>query len=655
MATSPASIQPNSSWQAVATRVLHGDPLAVLDALVVAVADAETAADVAAQTALSANALAFMVMDWSRFTDWRDLIARFESTDATVSLAAAAEPNPAELFTVRVVGRLAVGLLRGDSFEVLAPIGQQLESLTDKTSDSVQLTLAAGVLLPWFQMSRNMAAAQALHGRMEDVTRNESGAALGAQYLRGLWLALWAQHLHFSDRARLPDALAAFDDFLLNTPAPHLRFRRARLAAEQCLRDKDMSGAERASRDMLNALHAKRPMERAIYNSIVATIACASQHVDEATLHVEHMLRDLDAADCPPSLAMLYRLVASRVAIARGDYAQAITIIEQLAATAHSSHAATLRGFASLMRALIVHRDEPTSTLLLREHLQAGMALMRTVPTVSFFFASPDVRGAVCALALREGIEVEFVRSALQLEPVAAPAWADEHWPWAVSLRCFGGFKNVSYVGAAASAKPSKTEKASNRPQSLMMLVAAHGSAGISVALAADALWPGQDGDQAENSLTVTLMRLRRTLDAGDWIERSDGQLRLNVDRVWTDVAALEEHLEKPPHSSAQLPERSAYIARLFDLYRGDCLQGVDDEWALLRAAHYRGRVTLAAQQLLQGALHAGQAEATELLFRHVIDRGLDVSRLMNAVHPNLRATPAWADLQRHVGLLSER
>lgn len=501
-------------------------------------------------------------------------------------------------------------------------------------------------------MSRNMAAAQSLHGRTAELAAASPKASLGAQYLHGLWLESLAQHLHFSDRARLPDALAVLDDFLSRTPTPHLQFRRARLSVEQCLRDKDIPGAERASRDMLKALHAKRPMERAIYNSIAATIACTDYNTDQATLHVAHMARDLDAADCPPGLAILYRLVASRVAMASGDFAQAIDITEALAATAHSSHAATLRGFAALMRALIVHRDEPTSNALLREHLQTGLAAMRTVPTVSFFFASPDARGAVCALAFREAIEVEFVRSALQLEPVPAPVWADEHWPWVVSLRAFGGFKNVSPATSARAPKSGRAEKASNRPLSLLMLLAAHGNAGISVALAADALWPGQDGDQAENSLTVTLMRLRRTVIEADWIERREGRLHLNFDCVWTDVAALEALLEQPPQSSATRVDRTAYVVRLFDLYRGDCLQGVDDEWALLRTAHYRGRVMLAAQQLLQGALHAGQGEVAELLITHAVQRELDVARLMNAVRPNLRATPAWTELQRQVGLL---
>ena len=647
-----------SAWQQVAQQALHADPLEVLDKLTLAVAGAEKVGDITAQIALSANALAFMVVDWSRFTDWRGWTARFEAADAMLPATVA---DPPDLLIARMLGKLAIGLLRGDVIEMLAPLGQWLETSTDAANNSVQMALAAGVLLPWFQMSRNMAAAQALHGRMADVAVDWPRAALGAQYLRGLWLASWAQHMHFSDRARLPDALQVLDIFLMKTPTAHLRFRRGRLSAEQFLRDQDMGGAERASRDMLNALHPKRPMERAIYNSIAATIASSSGHADQAALHVQHMARDLDAADCPPSLALLYRMVASRVAMAAGDFENVVTVLTQLLPNAHSAHAAILRGFVSLAQALIAHRAGLRSQAMLREHLQAGLAAMRATPTVSFFFAAPEARGAVCALALREGIEVEFVRSALRLEPVAAPAWADEHWPWAMSLRCFGGFKNVGLTtdtrsrknGKAGSAdKPSQPAKASNRPMSLLMLVAAHGTSGISVALAADALWPGQDGDQAENSLTVTLMRLRRTVGEADLIERSDGRLRLNFDRVWTDVAALETHLEQPPQSTVTLAERTTYVARLFDLYRGDCLQGVDDDWTRSRTAHYRGRVTLATQQLLQGALHIGQVEVAELLLTNALDRGLDLPRLINGVHPNQRATPAWAQLQQHVDLL---
>ena len=65
------------------------------------------------------------------------------------------------------------------------------------------------------------------------------------------------------------------------------------------------------------------------------------------------------------------------------------------------------------------------------------------------------------------------------------------------------------------------------------------------------------------------------------------------------------------------------------------CLQGVDDDWTLSRTAYYRGRVPLATQQLLQGALRIGQGEVAELRLTAALDRGLDVARLINGVHAN--------------------
>ena len=94
------------------------------------------------------------------------------------------------------------------------------------------------------------------------------------------------------------------------------------------------------------------------------------------------------------------------------------------------------------------------------------------------------------------------------------------------------------------------------------------------------------------------------------------------------------------------------FVTRLFDLYRGDCLKGVDDDWAHGRAAHYRGRVTLAAQQILQQSMHANHYAAAEHTMTRAFERGLDVVRLLNAVHPDERATAAWMQLQQPVKAL---
>lgn len=645
----------NAAWQRTANEIIGDDPVAVLGRLRDATLAAVEAGDVVAQAALSANALAFMAIDWSRFTDWRECVSRLLSSEALLT------PHDREdvaLSLALAAGDVACGLLRGDDLELLTPLGTRLESLMDQPVDAIQLVLAAGSLLPWLQMSKNPAAAQSLHARMEalDVpwmaAVGSAGEPCGVEYLRGAWLAKWAHHVHFHDAAALPAVLQRFDEFLQLTPNSNLSFRRKRLTTDKCLLEKDTEGTERALRELLNTLHAKRPMERVIYNHMVAVFACGQNDPDRAALHVEHMTRDLDAADCPPSLALMYLMVESRVCLARRDYAMAATVLERHKLHAHTTHVALIHGYAELARALHVYQQDSDARQPLREHLQTGLTAMRAGAGKLFFIAVPEARAALCALALREDIESAFIQAALKAAPVSPPVWADEYWPRAMSVRCFGGYRAEGLVeDGRGSAKTTKASKASNRPLSLLKLIVAHGRQGVTVAYAADALWPAQDGDQAENSLSVNLLRLRKMHSSADLIERRDGWLHLDATQVWTDVAALESHLEIDARTLSEAA-RMDYIKRLFDLYRGDCLVGIEDEWAHNRAAHYRGRVTLAIQQLLQGALETNYVGAAELLMTQAHARGLDVARLLNAVHPGQRTTSTWTRLQRHLSLV---
>lgn len=644
MPASTLSRLPQSTWQQATQNIICGDPPDVLDRLNTAFDEALAIHDREHCMALSAHALGFMLVDWSRFTGWHEWIRRFEASDALVGTTSAA----GGLALTRAIGAVACALLRGDTNEALAPPGERLESLLDTADNPVQQALAAGALLPWLQMSKNPAAAQALHARMEASAGDVPHATPGLQYLRGAWLGAWALYLHFADRSRIALALAALDEHLAACPSPYLRFRRARLATEQALYERDIDRAETELRQMLGFMHVRRPMERVIYNMLAATVANTRDDPDRALLHVTHNLHDLAAADCPPSVGNVYRIAETRIHLARSDYRTAAEIYEQLIEHAHTPHAASYRGYASLARVLLIHHGDTPAPEALCEHLRVGMAAVRAMPAVNFFIATPGARATICALALREGIESEFVRTALQAFPVPPPVWADEHWPWAMSLRCFGGFRadGLSAEGRGAS-------KASNKPINLLMLVAAHGVHGVPVALAADALWPGQDGDQAENALSVTLLRLRRMHAEADLVERRGGWLHLNPQRVWTDVMALETHLEALPDGATDGRDRAAYVVRLFDLYRGECLFGVDDEWAQARAGHYRGRVTTALKRVLRGALQAGHLDAAEQALTFAHERGMGASRLLaTAAAAGQTTGPHWLALRQHADLL---
>ena len=644
--TSVLHLAPRPSWKLVAYDIVCGDPLTVLDRLDAAALLAVDAHDHEAQAGLAATAMTWMLIDWARFTGWREWVKRFEEADTQL-----APSEDAALNFARAMGATAAALLRGEGNDALRPRAEQLERLMlvpcDGPHAAMQRYLAAGALLPWLQMSGNPAALQALHGQLAEIKSVLPADTPGGVYLRGAWLAAWAQYLHYTDRVRLKEALGVLDDYAGQWASVGLKFRSARLAADHAVHAQNFDAAEGSLRTMLDELHSKRPMERVIYNMCAAGIAGRRKDADNGARYLEHMARDLAAADCPPSVAAIYLQSAWRYYYAMGAFEKGADVCEQTALHAHTQHAATMRGVGALGRALHVHQAGDANRQRLREHLQAGLCALRAAKAFNYLVSVPEARAAASALALREGIETEFVVAALKLVPVPPPAWADEHWPWAMSLRCFGGFRNVAKFAEGQSAS-----KASSRPLNLLMLIAAHGAQGLTVASASDALWPELDADQAENTLSMTLLRLRRLHAEADLIQRNAGWLHLNPSRVWTDVAALEAHLDAMPDVAADQAARTKFVTRLFDLYRGDCLLGVDDDWAHGRATHYRGRVMLATQQALQQAMQAHHYDAAEHAVTRAFERGFDVTRLLNALHPEQRATPAWTQLQQRMKLL---
>ena len=635
MSTVPAPRTLQLPWLSITREIVSISPVDAMQRFDVAIDEAARANDVGAEVALLANALGFMLFHWTRFDRWRQRIERFEA-----ALARLPQNTDSPPMLTRLSGALAAALLRGDSMDDLAPLGHQLESLMQNDADSTQLYLAAACVLPWLQMSRNAAAAQALHARMVTIDDH------GAHYFRGAWLCSWAHHHLNSDHSRFAEALQTLDALMQVSPTPLLQFRHARLTVEKHIMVQDMASAESALVDMLSAMHPNRPMERVIYNSVATLVVGRSGDAERVRLHGSHIARDLAAADCPPALATVFRMAEARAHLVTRRYHEAAVSYAACMVDAHSAHADIYGGLAALAQVLVLDRDELLVRNLLRERLSMGLSAMRKDSRGNFFAVAEHARGSICALALRENIEVEFVRAALAGFPTRPPDWADEHWPWAMSLRAFGGFRAQGLIDEGRGAS-----KASNRPLSLLKLIVAHGKQGVTVAHAADALWPAQDGDQAENALSVTLLRLRKMNASADLIERRDGWLHLDAAKVWTDVTALEAHLDIDAKALAG-GDRISHLARFFDLYRGDCLFGIEDDWAHARAAHYRGRVTLATQHLLQIALEKGQEGEAELVITLAHTRGLDVARLLNAVHPSLRVTAGWTQLQQRFSLL---
>jgi DNA-binding SARP family transcriptional activator len=160
-------------------------------------------------------------------------------------------------------------------------------------------------------------------------------------------------------------------------------------------------------------------------------------------------------------------------------------------------------------------------------------------------------------------------------------------------------------------------------PRQLELLQALIALGGTTVAQAglADALWPDAEGDASMHALETTLYRLRRTFGA-EAIGVCAGQVSLNCDLWWVDLVAfraLASEIE-----SALIEGRAVQPGlanRLFDVYRGDFLPGVEAPWAVATRRLQRSRMSALCARLSRSWASSATAVLAESVRHRAAER----------------------------------
>jgi hypothetical protein len=302
-----------------------------------------------------------------------------------------------------------------------------------------------------------------------------------------------------------------------------------------------------------------------------------------------------------PYFEALCRLALAQVLLECGDQRKCIAQLQRVRALARAIpnrhlEFACLLAFADM--ALAHGRTRPGL-----KALRLGLQIGRQYGYQHFLWWWPAAMSRVCARALEEGIEVDYVRMLIR-ERGLLPEGPSEAWPWMFRLYTLGTFRLERHGEALGG-----SGKAQRRPLELLKLLIAHGGEKVSESRIVDALWPRIDGDSAHRSFTSALHRLRKLLGEDKAIVLHEGKLSLDRRYVWVDAWAFEA-LGARLDGAADPVQYEKLAERMLALYRGPFMADDPDcAWYLGARERMRARLARAMGRVLRLWQDSGQRE----------------------------------------------
>lgn len=120
--------------------------------------------------------------------------------------------------------------------------------------------------------------------------------------------------------------------------------------------------------------------------------------------------------------------------------------------------------------------------------------------------------------------------------------------------------------------------------------------------------WPDVYDTTARADLRSALWSLRR--DLGDWLVTDEDRIGLRgAPGVWVDVREFDRDVD------------AGRDAQALELARGELLDGIDDDWAILARERHRARVVDTLERLAAAAESAGRTDEAIALTQRQVSR----------------------------------
>jgi LuxR family transcriptional regulator, maltose regulon positive regulatory protein len=304
----------------------------------------------------------------------------------------------------------------------------------------------------------------------------------------------------------------------------------------------------------------------------------------QALVHVEKAV-EMAVVSGTPVPETFKRVVKALILHKMGDWKYAETELSKIKALVRSS-GSLLFEYVSLLTEAHFCLDSGRGKKgvdTLRKAMNLGR---RQGYDTLIFWWLPKAMSRLCAIALEESIEIDYVRELivkLNLHPANSHIFTDtDRWPWPIKIFTLGTFLlekegiQVNYSG-----------KVQEKPLAVLKAITALGGREVSEEKLSDLLWPNADGDAAYHSLATNLHRLRKLLGHDQALLVQGGRVTLNPQVVWVDALVFDGLTRE--NFTLGCPER--LMKKAMTLYGGHFLVGDKAEhWAVSMRERLRSK-----------------------------------------------------------------
>jgi DNA-binding SARP family transcriptional activator len=403
-------------------------------------------------------------------------------------------------------------------------------------------------------------------------------------------------------------------------PLPAIELKLLLLDAQMALGAGDAEAGRVTLERAEPLLDPRAPVQAGWWHLLRSRLELLAGRRREALVHARLALRLGSQSRLPERWMGVTVMQEGQVLMADGEYLAALPFFERAGRAASGAQARFCWCLAHLARAL--HHLGAAELPRARSELAAGLALARELAWRNFFRASPPVAGAVCAAALEQGIEADFVREVIAERGLQAVRPDLAAWPWPIRVRTLGALR-IELEGQALVFRG----KVARKPLELLLFVIASGGTDVSVGTVSFALWRELEGDKARAAFNVALHRLRKLLADDEALLLEHGRVSLNAQRVWVDALAFEQLADQVGAPSPELLSAAAHAAadRAQALYSGAFLGDSEDEpWQMV----YRARLASKFRRLVTLLAQAAHARGDRAAARALLERGLEFDAL---------------------------